>query len=98
MELVHYKRRYLSVGVLGVGSDVNRLKLLSHIAVSEGDCADSQFFCNFRTTQALVVDALADKRLYEQELARTREENAFLQDQVRKLRRTFSCTDREKLL
>lgn len=33
-------------------------------------------------TQALVVDALADKRLYEQELGRTREENAFLQDQV----------------
>lgn len=32
--------------------------------------------------QALVVDALADKRLYEQELARTREENKFLQDQV----------------
>lgn len=29
-----------------------------------------------------MVDALADKRLYEQELARTREENAFLQDQV----------------
>lgn len=28
------------------------------------------------------MDALADKRLYEQELARTREENAFLQDQV----------------
>ncbi|CAM9783522.1 unnamed protein product [Scytosiphon promiscuus] len=35
--------------------------------------------------EALVVDALADKRLYEQELARTREENAFLQDQVRRL-------------
>ncbi|CAN0503724.1 unnamed protein product, partial [Ectocarpus sp. 12 AP-2014] len=34
--------------------------------------------------EALVVDALADKRLYEQELARTREENAFLQDQVRR--------------
>lgn len=33
-------------------------------------------------TQALVVDALADRRLYEQELARTREENTFLQDQV----------------
>eukprot|EP00752_Nemacystus_decipiens_P012773 g11312.t1 len=35
--------------------------------------------------EALVVDALADKRLYEQELARTREENAFLQDQVRRV-------------
>ncbi|CAM9903980.1 unnamed protein product [Pylaiella littoralis] len=35
--------------------------------------------------EALVVDALADKRLYEQELARIREENAFLQDQVRRV-------------
>ncbi|CAM9333373.1 unnamed protein product, partial [Ectocarpus sp. 4 AP-2014] len=35
--------------------------------------------------EALMVDALADKRLYEQELARTREENAFLQDQVRRV-------------
>lgn len=33
--------------------------------------------------QALMVDALADKRLYEQELARMRKENAFLEDQAR---------------
>lgn len=40
--------------------------------------------CNtqYARCQALVVDALADKRLYEQELARTREEKTFLQDQV----------------
>ena len=30
-----------------------------------------------------MVDALADKRLYEQELARMRKENAFLEDQAR---------------
>lgn len=34
------------------------------------------------TAKALVVDALADKRLYEQELARMRRENAFLEDQA----------------
>ena len=33
--------------------------------------------------QALMVDAMADKRLYEQELARMRKENAFLEDQAR---------------
>ncbi|CAM9212001.1 unnamed protein product, partial [Laminaria digitata] len=33
--------------------------------------------------EALMVDALADKRLYEQELARMRKENAFLEDQAR---------------
>lgn len=32
--------------------------------------------------QALVVDAFADKRLYEQELARTRKETAFFEDQA----------------
>lgn len=31
-----------------------------------------------------MVDALADKRLYEQELARMRKENAFLEDQARR--------------
>lgn len=35
--------------------------------------------------EALVVDALADKRLYEQELGRMRKENAFLEDQVRRV-------------
>ncbi|CAM9533036.1 unnamed protein product, partial [Sphacelaria rigidula] len=35
--------------------------------------------------QALVVDALANKRLYEQELARLRKENVFLENQVRRV-------------
>lgn len=40
------------------------------------------FLLFFRTAKALVVDALADKRLYEQELTRMRRENAFLEDQA----------------
>lgn len=40
------------------------------------------FFYFFRAVKALVVDALADKRLYEQELARMRRDNAFLEDQA----------------
>lgn len=41
--------------------------------------------------QALAVDALADKRLYEQELARMRKENAFLEDQVSLAERALRC-------
>ncbi|CAN0066911.1 unnamed protein product, partial [Choristocarpus tenellus] len=35
--------------------------------------------------EALVVDAIVDKRLYEQEMSRMRAENNFLEDQVRRL-------------
>ncbi|CAN0048332.1 unnamed protein product, partial [Discosporangium mesarthrocarpum] len=41
--------------------------------------------------EALVIDAMADKRLYENELSRMRTDATFLEDQVRRLSEELHC-------